>query len=208
MIRVLIVDDHGVVRAGFRRLINDQKDMCVVGEAESGEKSVLMFKEQRPDMVVMDLSMPGIGGLDAIRQILVKDRDAKILVLTAYTDIVWSRKVLHSGARGLLSKNCSPSTFLDALHAVAEGKPYIEQQIAQDLALDKAGNDSLDNLSEREFQIFRMLAEGHSSKQISSLLNLSPKTISTYKSHIFDKLDVGNVAGLTRLAIQKGVVEL
>jgi len=208
MIRVLVVDDHGVVRAGFRRIINDQPDMCVVGEAESGETSVLMFKEHRPDIVVMDLSMPGIGGLDAIRQILVREADTRILVLTAYTDIVWSRKVLDSGARGLLSKNCSPSTFLDALHAIAGGKPYIEQQIAQDLALDKSGSDSLKDLSEREFQIFRMLAEGHSSKQISSLLHLSPKTISTYKSHIQDKLGVENIAGLTRLAIQKGVVEL
>jgi two-component system invasion response regulator UvrY len=208
MIRVLIVDDHGVVRAGFRRIVNDQSDMCVVGEAESGEQSVLMFEEHRPDIVVMDLSMPGISGLDAMRQILARQPQARILVLTAYTDILWSRKVLDGGAQGLLSKNCSPSIFLEALRSIVEGKPYIEQSIAQELVFDQSGVDSLDDLSEREFQIFRLLAEGHSSTEISSLLNLSPKTISTHKSHILDKLGVDSIAGITRLAIQRGVVDL
>ncbi len=207
MIRVLIVDDHGVVRAGFRRIVNEQEEMCVVGEAESGEKSVLMYAEISPDVVVMDLSMPGLGGLDAIHRILSKDHNANILVLTAYTDLLWSRKVLDSGAKGLLGKNCSPNVFLEALKSVASGKPYIEQQIAQHLVLNGAKRDSLDTLSEREFQIFRLLVEGESATRISTLLNLSPKTVSTYKGQILDKLEVDGIAGLTRLAIRKGVIE-
>lgn len=210
MIQVLLVDDHGVVRAGLRRLIEEHKDMQVAAEAESGEQSVRMYQEFKPDAVVMDLSMPGIGGLDAIRQILTKDKNAKVLVVSAYTDVVWSRKVLESGAQGLLSKGCPPSVFLDALTAVALGRAYIEQSIAQELAFSTlSGNqDPIEDLTDREFEIFRMLAEGRSSRNIAHVLKLSPKTISTYQSHVFEKLDIDNIAALTRLAIQKGIVSV
>lgn len=208
-IRLLLVDDHSIVRAGFRRLLDDAEDMDVVEEADSGEKAIVEYARLLPDVVVMDLTMPGIGGLEAIRRIRSKHPDAKILVLSVHEDVVYSSRVLQAGALGFVSKRCVPQIMLDAVRAVARGDVFLEQAVAQRLALDQIGGraNPVKQLTDREFEVFRLLAEGKSINQVAKTLFLSPKTVSTYQTHIFQKLGVSNIAALTRLAIRQGFID-
>lgn len=208
-IRLLLVDDHSIVRAGFRRLLDDAEDMDVVEEADSGEKAIVEYVRLLPDVVVMDLTMPGIGGLEAIRRIRSKHPDAKILVLSVHEDVVYSSRVLQAGALGFVSKRCVPQIMLEAVRAVARGDVFLEQAVAQQLALDQIGGraNPVKQLTDREFEVFRLLAEGKSINQVAKTLFLSPKTVSTYQTHIFQKLGVSNIAALTRLAIRQGFID-
>jgi len=208
-VRLLLVDDHSIVRAGFRRLLDDAEDMEVIAEAASGEQAISEFNKILPDVVIMDLTMPGIGGLEAIRRIRSKHGNAKILVLSVHEDVVYSSRVLQAGALGFVSKRCVPQIMLEAVRAVAKGEVFLEQSVAQQLALDGIGgeNNPLKKLTDREFEVFRLLAEGKSINDVAKTLFLSPKTVSTYQTHIFNKLGVSNVAALTRLAIRQGFIE-
>ncbi len=209
VIRLLLVDDHSIVRAGFRRLLDDAEDMDVVEEADSGEQAISEYSRLLPEVVVMDLTMPGIGGLEAIRRIRSKHPDAKILVLSVHEDVVYSSRVLQAGAKGFVSKRCVPQIMLDAVRAVARGEVFLEQSVAQQLALDQIGGETnpVKRLTNREFEVFRLLAEGKSINEVAKTLFLSPKTVSTYQTHIFQKLGVSNVAALTRLAIRQGFID-
>src|ERR1700722_5158751 len=163
MIRVLLVDDHAVVRMGFRLLLQSQADMLVVAEAESGEIACQRYLEMKPDVVVMDLAMPGMGGLEALRRILAHDSQARVLTLSAQDDPMHARRALREGARGFLSKRSAPEALLEAVTAVASGQRYLEAGLAQKLALDDldgAGKSSVERLSEREFEVFVRLAGG------------------------------------------------
>ena len=209
VIRVLLADDHAVVRAGFRHLLDGAADIEVVAEADSGEQAYQAYIKLRPDVVVMDVAMPGIGGLGAIRRIMSKDRRARILVLSVYEDTVLASRVLQAGALGYITKRCVPELLIEATRSTAHGDQFIARELAQELALGHVSGkrDLFKRLSEREFEAFCMLAEGKSVNDIAAILCLSPKTIGTYKTQVMKKLGVTNSAALARLAIRQGLME-
>lgn len=208
-ITVLLVDDHELVRAGFRRLLEDGEGIATVLEANSGEIAVNYYRKHHPDVVVMDISMPGIGGLGAIEKIIAYDPKAKILVLSVYEDSIFTKQTLQAGAKGFIPKRSAPEEMYRALHEVAQGKAYISSNIAQQLAIQKLNGSEniLENLSQREFEIFRLLAEGKTVNDIAEIFNLSPKTVGTHHTNIKQKLNVSNAAELARLAIRHGLID-
>jgi two-component system invasion response regulator UvrY len=208
-IRVMLVDDHAVVRMGFRLLLEGAPDLKVAAEANSGEEAVRSFAEVKPDVVVMDISMPGIGGLEAIDRILAREPQARILVLSAHEDIMHARRVLKAGAMGYLTKRSAAEALIDAIRQVAQGKTYLEPSIAQQLALQQlSGNKSpVDMLSEKEFKVFLALAKGKSVAEIAEVMSLSPRTVGTHLYNIKQKLGAANSAELAIMAIRAGLVE-
>jgi two-component system invasion response regulator UvrY len=208
-IRVMLVDDHAVVRVGFRMLLEMSGDIEVVGEADSGEVAYREFARIQPDVAIMDLSMPGIGGIEAVRRLLARDKGARLLVLSAHEDAVHPQRVLKAGALGYLSKRSAPEELIDAVRAVAAGRLYLEADIARKLAAngpDAPGN-ALDSLSEREFAVFLKLAGGESVHSIAQTLSLSPNTVGTHLYNIKQKLNAGNQAELTLIAVRNGLIE-
>jgi two-component system invasion response regulator UvrY len=170
MIRVLLVDDHAVVRTGFRLLLQAHPGTTVVGEADSGESAYKRFLELAPDVVVMDLSMPGMGGLEALRRIRAHHPQARVLTLSALDDPQHAQRALREGARGFLSKRSAPETLLEAITTVAAGERYLDAEIARKLALTEAeggGQSAVERLSEREFEVFVRLARGHTVQRIA-----------------------------------------
>lgn len=208
-ISVMLVDDHAVVRMGFRLLLEGTDDLRVVAEAESGEQAVRLCGEARPEVVVMDLSMPGMGGLEAINRILSKLPDARILVLSAHEDTAHPRRALAAGAKGYLTKRSAAEELINAIRTVASGKTYIESSMAQALAVGQmTGKKSpIDILSGREFEVFMLLAKGKSVAEIAETLSLSPRTVGTHMYHVKQKLDAGNAAELAIIAMQQGLLE-
>lgn len=207
-IRVLLVDDHAVVRVGYQMLLKNSDDIEVIGEADSGERACKAFTELQPDVVVMDLSMPGIGGLEAIRRITARDVNAKILVFSMHEDTVFVEQALQAGARGYLSKSSAPDVLVEAIKELAAGKLHIGSEMAQKLALQKTrGKDSpFSSLSTREFEIFCLLAEGLNTSEIAKRLSLSYKTVANYSTQIKNKLNVATVAEIARLAIRNNII--
>ena len=208
--RILLVDDHAVVRAGFKTLLENQGDLRVVAEAESGEAACRQFIEHAPDVVIMDLSMPGVGGIEAIRRIVSRQSDARVLVFSMHEDTVFVEQALQAGARGYIGKSSAPVVLVEAVRQVANGNLYIDPDIAQRLAFQKTkGSDSpFRALSTREFEIVCLLAEGLSVNAIANRLALSYKTVANYATQIKSKLEVATTAELTRLAIRDGIVKL
>ena len=208
-VRVMLVDDHAVVRMGFRLLLEGATDLKVVAEANSGEEAVRSFAEAKPDVVVMDISMPGIGGLEAIDRILAREPQARILVLSAHEDIMHARRVLKAGAVGYLTKRSAAEALIDAIRQVAQGKTYLEPSIAQQLALQQLSGDRspVDMLSEKEFKVFLALAKGKSVAEIAEVMSLSPRTVGTHLYNIKQKLGASNSAELAIMAIRAGLVE-
>lgn len=208
-ITVLLVDDHELVRAGFRRLIEDSDKFTVIAEAGTGEQAVQDYVKHNPDVVVMDISMPGIGGIGAVERIIARDPAACILILSVHEDSVFTSRALQAGAKGFIPKRSAPEEMIQAVEQVAQGKMCIDPDIAQQIAMQKlSGSDSvLDVLSQREFEVFRLLAEGKSVNDIAEVLSLSPKTVGTHHTNIKQKLDVSNSAELARLAIRSGLLE-
>lgn len=206
---ILLVDDHELVRAGFRRLLEDGGNFKVIAEANSGEQAVIEYVKHKPDVVVMDISMPGIGGIGAVERIMVRDPDAYILILSVHEDSVFASRALQAGAKGFIPKRSAPEEMIKAVEQVAAGKTSIDPAIAQQIAMQKlTGSDNvLDQLSQREFEVFRLLAEGKTVNEIADVLNLSPKTVGTHHTSIKQKLDVSNSAELARLAIRSGLIE-
>lgn len=207
-IRVLLVDDHAVVRTGFKALINSTEGMEVVAEAETGEQACQQFVVERPDVVIMDLSLPGIGGLEAIRRIHARENDAVILVFSMHDDSAFVDKALQAGAKGYISKKNAPEIMLDALRSVASGNTYLDHQLAQELALQKARGhqDVFAGLTTREFEIFCLLAQGKSAQETAKDLAISYKTVANYTTQIKSKLAVKNNAELAHLAMKHGVI--
>jgi two-component system, NarL family, invasion response regulator UvrY len=208
MIRVMLVDDHVLVRMGFRMLLADAQ-VEVVCEAGSGEQACQDYATVKPDVVVMDLSMPGMGGLEATRRLLAQDPKARILALSAHEDTAHPRRVLRAGALGYLAKRSAPEALIAAVTAVARGERYLDAQTAQALAVAQIdGEDSpADMLSEREFSVFIQLARGLSVAQIAENLNLSPSTVGTHLYHVKQKLRAGNQSELTLVALRWGLIE-
>ena len=207
--RVMLVDDHAVVRMGFRLLLEGSPELTVVAEAESGEEAVRLYSEIAPDVVVMDLSMPGIGGLEAIGRIVAKDANAKILVLSAHADAMHARRVLKAGACGYLSKRSAGEELLHAIAEVLQNRTFIEAAIAQQLAAQQFGGQKspVETLSEKEFKVFLALARGQSVQEIADVMSLSPRTIGTHLYNIKQKLGASNSAELAIIAIRAGLIE-
>jgi two-component system invasion response regulator UvrY len=207
---VLLVDDHELVRAGFKRLLEDGDTFEVVAESGSGEEAVQDFNKHHPQVVVMDISMPGIGGVGAIERIIAREPSARILVLSVHEDSVFTTRAMQAGALGFIPKRSAPEEMLKAVEMVAQGKTCIAPEIAQQLAMQKltGSENPLDILSQREFEVFRLLAEGKTVNDIAEILSVSPKTVGTHHTNIKQKLNVSNSAELARLAIRSGLVEV
>ncbi len=208
-IHVLLVDDHAVVRAGYQMLLKNTKDIEVVAEADTGESACKQFIDFQPDVVVMDLSMPGIGGLEAIRRMIARDADAKILVFSMHDDTVFVEQALQAGAKGYITKTSEPEILVEAIRSLASGQSHLDADLAQRLAIQKSlGTDSLlSSLSTREFEIFCLLAEGLNSSEIAKRLSLSYKTVANYSTQIKSKLNVSTLADIARLAIRYNIVD-
>ena len=210
MINVMLVDDHDLVRSGIKRILTDVGDIEVVAEAGSGEQAVRQAREIRPDVILMDLSMPGIGGMEATRKITRSMPDAKIIAVTIHEDEPFPARLLEAGAVGYLTKGCDVREIIDAIKSVYLGEQYLTPGVAQKLALsfvnhrDKA---PLEELTQRETQVMLMIVKGVPNKWISEKLCLSPKTTSTYRYRLFEKLGVINDVELTRFAIRHGLIK-
>lgn len=209
VINVMLVDDHAVVRMGFKLLLEAAPDVKVVAEAESGEQGVRLYAEVHPDVVVMDITMPGIGGMEAIERIMAKDSTARILVLSAHEDSVHPKRVLNAGALGYLTKRSAPEELIKAIRTVAGRKMYLEANIAQQMALQQLSGEQnpVDVLSAREFEVFMALALGKSTNEIAETLCLSPRTIGTHLYNIKQKLNAGNQAEIALIAMRSGLIE-
>ena len=210
MIRVLLVDDHAVVRMGFRLLLQSVADMSVIAEAESGEAACQLYIEHNPDVVVMDLAMPGMGGLEALRRIRAREPHAKVLALSAHDDPMHARRALQEGALGFLSKRSAPEALLEAVTTIAAGQRYIDKGLAQKLALEEivgGAKSVIERLSEREFDVFIRLARGATVQRIAEDLSLSPSTVGTHLYNVKQKLRVTNQSELTLIAIREKLIE-
>jgi two-component system invasion response regulator UvrY len=203
---VLLVDDHAVVREGYRRLLERTDDLQVIAEASTGEEAYRLFSEVRPRVVVMDISLPGIGGIEAARRILAREPEARILMFSMHEDVVFSSRALQAGARGYVTKSSAPEVLVDAVRLVAEGKLYISHKMAQELAVQMmpGSQHPLHALSAREFEVFRLLVAGHAVSEIAKILSLSYKTVANYQSSIRQKLDVATAAQVVRMALSHG----
>ncbi|CAK9884638.1 MAG: Response regulator UvrY [Candidatus Erwinia impunctatus] len=209
MISVLLVDDHGLVRAGIRRILEDVKGFQISGEANCGEDAVKWCRNHSVDIVLMDMNMPGIGGLEATRRIVRYSPDIKVIMLTIHTENPLPARVMQAGASGYLSKGAAPEEVISAIRAVNSGQRYIASDIAQQMALSQItpqnGDSPFDSLSERELQIMLMITKGQKVSEISETLNLSPKTVNSYRYRMFGKLNVSGDVELTHLAIRHGL---
>lgn len=210
MINVLLTDDHALVRTGIKRLLEDSKQVKIIGEADSGEASIKMAQSLSPDVILMDVNMPGIGGVEASRRILQRNSGQKIIILTIHTEQTFPKRLLEIGAKGYLTKECDINEMITAIKQVNNGGSYIEPRIAQQLALSLLpGNDGnpVDKLSRREFQVMLMISHGQTNSEISEKLCLSPKTVSTYRSRLLEKLGAHNEVDLVKIAVEQGMVE-
>ena len=211
MIRILLVDDHDLFRAGVSSILRDQEGMVVVGEFADGEKAVEAVRERAPDLVLMDVNMPGMGGIAATRKILKIAPQVKVIAVTVLSDDPFPSQLLDAGALGFISKGSGSEEMLEAIRMVMRGQHYISSDVARKLTLAnfrKRGETSpLGTLTAREMQVMMMITRGQSTQDISDALFLSPKTVSTYRHRVFEKLDVSNDVELTHLAIRHGLLD-
>jgi two-component system invasion response regulator UvrY len=208
-ISIMLVDDHAVVRMGFKMLLESDTDLKVIAEAENGETAIKYYVEHKPNVVVMDITMPGMGGIEAIERILAKDSSAKILVLSAHEDSVHPKRVLNAGAMGYLTKRSAAEELIKAIRTIATGKKYIEASVAQQMAIQQLSGDQspVDVLSEREFEVFMSLARGKTTNEIAESLFLSPRTVGTHLYNIKQKLNANNSAEIALIAMRSGLLE-
>lgn len=210
MIKILIADDHTLVRKGIRRMLEEQPDFKVVAEAAEGKETVAKVRESQPDVVLMDVAMPGLDGIEATKQ-LSRSRKPKVhvLVLTMYADEHFAARLLRSGAMGYVVKDAAPAELVDAIRQVHEGKRFISSSLREALAMryvDGQAGDPVDVLTDREFQVLRQLASGQTNREIAASLGLSVKTVGAHRLNILGKLELRNNSDLTKFAIRHGIV--
>jgi two-component system invasion response regulator UvrY len=204
-VSVLLVDDHAVVREGYRRLLERHGDIAVIGEAADAATAHSLFCCLVPEIVVMDITLPGTSGIEAMRRMLVYNADARVLIFSMHEDAIFARRALQAGAFGYVTKASAPNVLVEAIHSVASGKKYLSPEIAQKLALRDFSLDQADGLSAREFEVLRLLANGRSVKEIAESLGLNPKTVANHQSAIKQKLGADTAIQLLRKANQLGL---
>lgn len=213
-IRVLLADDHTIVRKGLRALLEGEAGIEVIGEAEDGREAVRMVQQLLPDVALMDLSMPGLSGLEATRQIKKRFPEVKVVVLTRYASEEYVFQILRAGASGYVVKKAAPTELVLAIQSAYRGdsflspaisRPVIEEYIRQAEAMEE---NSYDRLTNREREVLQLIAEGHSSREIAELLHITDRTVRTHRGHLMDKLDIHSTAELAQYAIRKGIVSL
>ena len=203
----MLVDDHAVVREGYKRLLERDKNIVVIGEAGGSQDAYRLFTEQQPDVVVMDISLPGMSGIEIMRRMLMRTPEAKVLIFSMHEDEVFASRALQAGARGYITKSSAPEVLVEAVQAVAHGRLYVDRGITQKLAVQRRGyENALKLLSAREFEVFRLLAIGHSVEEISETLNLNWKTVANYQSIVKQKLGVESAVQMARIAISHGLI--
>jgi len=210
-ITILLIDDHPVVRTGYRRLLESNSDMLVIGEADNGESGYQIWQEFTPDVTILDLNMVGICGFETMHRILSKDPTAKILIFSMLNNVTMVQRVIKAGASGFISKQSGIGEMIHAVRQVSSGKTYIESELSADLAVHAArvenDNTLLNSLSNREFQIFKLIAEGFTNAQIAEKISISPKTVSVHSMNLMRKLNLESTTQLIRIAISHKVIE-
>jgi len=215
LIRILVVDDHELVRSGITRMLADNPDIDVIGQASSGEDAIEFVRKDRPDIVLMDIRMPGIGGLEATRRILRLDDSIRVIVVTACADDPYPARVMQSGASAYITKGADIQEMVRAIRKAHSGQRYISPEIAQKMALKTLGGDPdeggelsrFERLSEREMQIAMMVVDCQKVQDISDKLCLSPKTVNSYRYRIFEKLEISSDVELALMAVRLGLLD-
>lgn len=213
-IRIILADDHKIIRQGLRSLAEQQPDMEVIGEAEEGRKAVELVHELRPDVVIMDVAMPELNGVEATRQIMDDDMHLRVIALSMHQERQYVARMLEAGAAGYLLKDCAFEEMVDAIRTVIQGQTYLSPKIAGTVVEDYVRNLSADNLTAkqeltpREREVLQLMAEGESTKQIARTLDVSVKTIETHRRNTMKKLELDSVAELTKYAIREGLTSL
>jgi len=206
-IRIQIIDDHEVVRRGLNLLLSSMPGIKVICESESGEKGYTDYFKHQPDIVLLDLKMPGEGGMNTLRRLLVRDAKARVIILTMFDDVVFPKRALEAGALGYVTKSATPEVLEGAIHLVMQGKRFVEPHLAQAIVLNSEREDGPSSiLTTREFEVFTMLARGDSVREIAEHLHLSPKTVNVHRANILKKLNVNNAAKLALIAVRHGVL--
>ena len=201
---VLLVDDHAVVREGYRRLLEKRGDIAVVGEAANAGDACARFAELAPDVVIMDIALPDVSGLEAARRIIERDPDARILMFSMYEDVIYANRALQAGARGYVTKASAPDVLVDAVHALARGRDYMSPDIAQKLALRKVATDpdATRGLTPREFEILGLLVKGLPVREIAAKMGLHSKTVSNHQSSIKQKIGADTAVQLAQIGAE------
>lgn len=213
IVRVLLAEDHTIVRKGLRSLLDSEVGIEVIGEAADGREAVEKAGQLLPDVILMDIAMPGLNGLEATRQIKKRFPEVKVLILTMHANEEYVFQILRAGASGYVVKQAAPSELVSAIQAVYRGESFLSPLISKTVieayiqqAEAMAGEDSYDQLTPREREVLQLVAEGHSNREIAGLLHISVKTVETHRAHLMDKLDIHNTAELTQYAMRKGVI--
>lgn len=207
LISVLLVDDHAVVREGYRRLLEQYGDIAVVAEARDAEQAYRLYREHSPHVVVMDITLPGLSGLECLRRILTYDANARVLIFSMHEDAIFAKRALSAGALGYITKSSAPEIMLEAVHAIAGGQRYLDPHVAQRIALGDILTQpkAVDRLSAREFEVLTLLVQGLDPSTIAAKMNLSPKTVANHQTAIKQKLQVSNPIQLLRVAMSFGL---
>jgi two-component system response regulator NreC len=208
-IRILLADDHAVVRQGFKMILGAQPDMEIVGEAGNGREAVELVEQLKPDIVVMDVAMPELNGIEATRRVTDSVPHTRVIALSMHKDSVYVREVLRAGARGYLLKDSDAGDLVSAVRAVARGEGYLSPAVSNAVLDDyrKHVGDPIDLLSSREREVLQMLAEGKTNKEIAVVLNLSVYTVDAHRGHIMEKLNLHSINELVRFAVRHGLVD-
>ena len=210
-INVILVDDHAVVRAGYKMLLKNIDYINVIAEADTGEEAIILARKHRPDVIVLDISLPGISGIETIRRIVFANHSIKVLVFTMHEEVVFVERALQAGAIGYITKSSAPEMLSKAIKSVSQGKKYIDSDLKKKMTYQyehlREDDSLLSDLSAREFQIFCLLAEGKNSQDISKILNISYKTAANYSSQIKNKLHASTIADIARIAIRHNIIK-
>jgi two-component system invasion response regulator UvrY len=209
-IRIVVVDDHPLIRAALRMVLEQTGQIQVVAEGADGDEAATLYFEHQPDVLILDLQLPRVSGLDAVRRIRARDGAARILIFSMHENMLLIARVLSAGAMGYLSKGCADKQLVQGVLALAAGKPYLDPTYASDLAcrrLSNSADDPLNSLSQREFQVLRHLAQGDTVAETADTLFIAAKTVSSHQASVMKKLGLKNVAQLVRFAIRNGIIE-